>query len=506
MAIVSKTNRKGVDKAIHVIQERTYANLLGFWVDGTSYTMYPRANKNYKNGSTIPEISLDSKDYKETLYDDNVAINSFFLCDDQSTYQNENNQIVQDVSIIFQADLKKLYGDAERLDEVFNTDVLQVFKDVKRFIYSDIVRVTGLDNVYSDLSLTSELKEKIQFSDISNRHILKLDFSIRYDFNCDSVVVPLCVPVTIMENGVLVARQPSGSTYSYSTSAADANIQFQGSPTVPVVSGGTLDIQVVDSLDAPIGALTTDSGTIKKVVVTYPTCANGNITVNSTAFGTVASGGTADVPVQYENGTPVGSVVGSVVEIPDPIAPVTPLNTADIFKTGATALRTGDDGNLAFGRGVDFVTLDFNNGFGDTNRFTDSLGTQIYASDEVVDWSTWNQVAETVLVYYRVPNSNANLTTQLAGQPYTKAGKSDWYICNYKQMNNIQNLGITRDFFNYAPLNIAYLTTADRMWSSSSDSATVGLYFLNTGTSLASQGSSYKAVVCRTFTLAELGL
>mgnify|MGYP003646623261 FL=1 len=104
MAIVSKTNRKGVDKAIHVIQERTYANLLGFWADGTSYTMYPRANKNYKDGSTIPEISLDSKDYKETLYDDNVAINSFFLCDDQSTYQNENNQIVQDVSIIFQAD------------------------------------------------------------------------------------------------------------------------------------------------------------------------------------------------------------------------------------------------------------------------------------------------------------------------------------------------------------------------------------------------------------------
>ena len=162
---------------------------------------------------------------------------------------------------------------------------------------------------------------------------------------------------------------------------------------------------------------------------------------------------------------------------------------------------------MAFGRGVDFSTLDFNNGFGvDANRFTDSLGTQIYASDEVVDWSTWNQVAETVLVYYRVPNANANLTTQLAGQPYTKAGKSDWYVCNYKQMNNIQNLGITRDFFNYAPLNIAYTGTSDRLWCSTSDSATVSLYFLNTGTSLASQGSSYKAIVCRTFTLAELGL
>ena len=266
MAIVEKTNRKGVDKAIHVLQQRTYANLLGFWADGVEYTMYPRANKNFKNDSTIPEISLDSKNYKETFYDDKVAVNSFFLVDDQSTYQNDNNQIVQDVSIIFQADLVKLYGDAERVDEVFNSDVLQVFKDVKRFIYSDIERITGFDSVYSDLSLSADLREKIQFSDISNRHILRLDFSIRYDFKCDSPIVPLCVPVTIMENGVLVARQAAGTTYSYSTA-----------------------------------------------------CSDGNVTVNGSEFGIVASGGTLDVPVQYENGTEVGINVDGVIEIPNPI-------------------------------------------------------------------------------------------------------------------------------------------------------------------------------------------
>ena len=326
-----------------------------------------------------------------------------------------------------------------------------------------------------------------------------------YDF--DNAPSPLqCSPVSIYQDDVFLEDVASGGRFDFSTEGADASIEFQGSAVVPVESGGTLNIEVVDSLDAPIGSLTTDTNAIKKVVVTYPACADGNVTVNSAAFDSVASGGSLDVPVEYENGTPVGTIVGGVVEIPDPIAPVTPLNTADIFKTGATSLRTGDDGSLAFGRGVDFSTLDFNNGFGDTNRFTDSLGTQIYASDEVVDWSTWNQVSETVLVYYRVPNANANLTTQLAGQPYTKAGKSDWYICNYKQMNNIQNLGITRDFFNYAPLNIAYTGTSDRLWCSTSDSATVSLYFLNTGTSLASQGSSYKAIVCRTFTLAELGL
>jgi hypothetical protein len=267
MAIVEKTNRKGVDKAIHVLQQRTYANLLGFWADGVEYTMYPRVNKNFKNDSTIPEISLDSKNYKETFYDDKVAVNSFFLVDDQSTYQNDNNQIVQDVSIIFQADLVKLYGDAERVDEVFNSDVLQVFKDVKRFIYSDIERITGFDSVYSDLSLSADLREKIQFSDISNRHILRLDFSIRYDFKCDSPIVPLCVPVTIMENGVLVARQAAGTTYSYSTAADPATITINDESFIDAPSDETTDINVLDQDDNPVGTLEPLTNTVRVEVV-----------------------------------------------------------------------------------------------------------------------------------------------------------------------------------------------------------------------------------------------
>jgi hypothetical protein len=267
MAIVEKINRKGVDKVIHVLQQRTYENLLGFWVDGITFTMYPRANKNFKNDSTIPEISLDSKNYKETFYDDKVAVNSFFLVDDQSTYQNDNNQIVQDVSIIFQADLVKLYGDAERVDEVFNSDVLQVFKNVKRFIYSDIERITGFDSVYSDFTLNADLREKIQFSDISNRHILRLDFSIRYDFKCDSPIVPLCVPVTIMENGVLVALQAAGTTYSYSTACSDATVTVNGGAFDTVASGGTLDVEVEyeTSLDNPI-----DSIVANKIIIVDP--------------------------------------------------------------------------------------------------------------------------------------------------------------------------------------------------------------------------------------------
>jgi hypothetical protein len=49
-------------------------------------------------------------------------------------------------------------------------------------------------------------------------------------------------------------------------------------------------------------------------------CADATVTVNGDAFDTVESGEIIDVPVEYENGTPVGSIVSGVVEIPNPIA------------------------------------------------------------------------------------------------------------------------------------------------------------------------------------------
>lgn len=48
-------------------------------------------------------------------------------------------------------------------------------------------------------------------------------------------------------------------------------------------------------------------------------CADATVNVNGGLFDTVASGGTLNVPVEYENGTPVGTISGGVVEIPNPI-------------------------------------------------------------------------------------------------------------------------------------------------------------------------------------------
>jgi len=67
---------------------------------------------------------------------------------------------------------------------------------------------------------------------------------------------------------------------------------------------------------------------------------DGDVTVNSAAFDSVLSGGTLDVPVQYENGTPVGSIVGGVVEIPNPITCADA--TAVLKNTDGTTISSTD--------------------------------------------------------------------------------------------------------------------------------------------------------------------
>lgn len=84
-----------------------------------------------------------------------------------------------------------------------------------------------------------------------------------------------------------------------------------GSPS-PDVDGLTL----YDFCDTSVqGRLT--AGQITCLQAAF--CGEATVNVNSDLFDTVAAGGTLNVPVQYENGTPVGTITGGVVEIPDPV-------------------------------------------------------------------------------------------------------------------------------------------------------------------------------------------
>jgi len=90
-------------------------------------------------------------------------------------------------------------------------------------------------------------------------------------------------------------------------------------------------------------------------------------------------------------------------DCPEVICPQA-LNSASLLSTGQTnSYYVNDDGSTQ--RGRDFFVLEHLNGFNTVDRFTDTLGTQIYLDDVVIDWSTWNQLTNEVTAYKRTLES-----------------------------------------------------------------------------------------------------
>lgn len=149
---------------------------------------------------------------------------------------------------------------------------------------------------------------------------------------CDDVPLPTCEFSVALRNtdGKLIYTINQGSANPFTLAVQQ------------VVDGNGNTVNVPYDPDTPF---VTDACTV--------VCDDANVTVNGSAFNTVASGGTLDVPVQYENGTPVGTITGGVVEIPNPI--VCADATAVLKDTaGATISST----NIPSGTSQDIVAPD----------------------------------------------------------------------------------------------------------------------------------------------------
>jgi len=217
-----------------------------------------------------------------------------------------------------------------------------------------------------------------------------------------------------------------------------STININGSEWTTVASGGTLNGQVHDTADADVGTIIDgteveigdSSNEVNGVDINDPTVAEGThnqqihnsaasdvgtaanpsvvsdstITINGASLGAtgdVVAEGALDIDVQ-QGGSPVGSWTGTVWDVPASSCG----STAAQLKTGQTvSYATGDDGDLQEGREVDFTTLNENNYFGNTNRFTDELGTQVYANNIAIDWSTYDQTTNNVTGWYVVKQS-----------------------------------------------------------------------------------------------------
>jgi hypothetical protein len=95
-------------------------------------------------------------------------------------------------------------------------------------------------------------------------------------------------------------------------------------------------------------------------------CADGTVNVNGVLFDTVASGGTLNVPVEYENGTPVGTPDDGIIKIPNPASCADA--TAVLKNTAGTTLLTE---NIPSGASEDITAPNA------TAVLRDSAGTQL---------------------------------------------------------------------------------------------------------------------------------
>ena len=180
---------------------------------------------------------------------------------------------------------------------------------------------------------------------------------------------------------------------------------------------------------------------------------------------------------------------------------------ATLMKSGqTTSYRTGDDGDIEAGRATDFFTLSTNNPFGNTNRFTDELGGSTYTNNIVIDWSTYDNGAGTVLGYYRVYNaSNVNWNTAIDNSLTHSVGTftSGWRLPNRAEMFNIllHEGGVLGYPLNYAPFNINLATV---FYTSTSVNASTCFVLTNNASIVLStygKTSNGRYFPCRTFTV-----
>ena len=180
--------------------------------------------------------------------------------------------------------------------------------------------------------------------------------------------------------------------------------------------------------------------------------------------------------------------------------------TANIMQTGqTTSYRTGDDPSR--GRLTNFLTLSENNPFGNTNRFTDMNGLQVYANNIVIDWSTLGS-NNTVLLYYKGDSLayrawNLQIDQHLSS---TFGGLTGWYLWNIKEALNLVNLSSIPYRINYAPFNFGggqryFLTNSDYGNGNVFGCDMAGAIFIETG-----KANALLGVWVRPTTLAELGL
>jgi len=298
-----------------------------------------------------------------------------------------------------------------------------------------------------------------------------------------------------------------------------------------------LTAKLIKGFDTQVKLALTDKGYIYSGDnIPIPPVTDGKVTVNNDDFGTVAEGDTLNVPVvntydeelgslimqkwviedqQYKDTddviktVPAGNLIICTKNLPVDQLTCQELNDGltqsqrqviqriETIKTGqTTSFATGDDGDREDGRAVDFFTLNCNNSFGNTNRFTDKDGLQVYGDNYMIDHLTglgWFLISFGNFIWEDA------IDFALAN---TSAGFSDWFLPNRKQHDSLVYDGFTGNQFplDYEPIN-NFSVGISFFWSSTTlagDILQATLLFTTFGkTQVALKAGLSRLIICR---------
>jgi hypothetical protein len=182
MALFQRENPKGIDQGIDILQRDLFIELVKQgW---TSYDSYDRAYRNTRGSDKIPEIYIGNNEYLEVLMNDKRTATSFFLSDDKRTYDYEKLLWTQNISMIFQCNISKLYPDVlhQPDEEMINTIRLAIKSKYWDNRLSEII--TGFENVYDSLKLSYNKKD---FTDMADFSIARFNFQMVYS-NTEKII------------------------------------------------------------------------------------------------------------------------------------------------------------------------------------------------------------------------------------------------------------------------------------------------------------------------------
>ena len=256
MAIHRKISPTGVDKLVDKLQVIIFDGLTNRgW---TGYESYHRAYKNDKTDNVTPERFEKDNNYKGVLMNDDFTVTSFFLV--PSPRPVEGGLVQCTISIIFQANLKKLYPtspNTQRFDEEFINDVSVVVHNLGgQFEFADIF--TEIDDVYEGFDTD---KIKARGDNMEKFGVIRVDLEANYQPFCGDVYASsgaMCTiaPITVSTEPPTSFGGSNGTAEADATGVVNGTLSYlwdaaAGNQTTKIATGlvaGDYTVAVTDSI------------------------------------------------------------------------------------------------------------------------------------------------------------------------------------------------------------------------------------------------------------------